>query len=234
VGDDVDLLGWDGKVHTLRVGALVPDARAGATELLLSKASAAGIGFRYPSSVHLWGAPRARIEQALAARPAPVRVSVSRTWEYDPDDVAALVRLKQLLGEPAYRPGRGDSVTMHPSFMRGITTGGVPLLGNVTCNVAIFPALRGALGDVARAGLGGGLGRYGGCFNARLIRGGDSAGQLSRHSFGIAVDVNIARNTFGGRVSMDPRIVDIFRRWGFAWGGTWARADGMHFEWAPR
>jgi len=33
---------------------------------------------------------------------------------------------------------------------------------------------------------------------------------------------------------MDPRIVDAFRRHGFAWGGTWARPDGMHFEWAPR
>jgi hypothetical protein len=32
---------------------------------------------------------------------------------------------------------------------------------------------------------------------------------------------------------MDPRIVDIFRRWGFAWGGTWVRPDGMHFEYAP-
>jgi hypothetical protein len=94
--------------------------------------------------------------------------------------------------------------------------------------------LRGALAEVARAGLAGGLGRYGGCYSPRLIRGGNSAGHLSRHSFGIAVDVNTRNNVFGGRVSMDPRIVAIFRRWGFAWGGTWARPDGMHFEWAPR
>ena len=64
-------------------------------------------------------------------------------------------------------------------------------------------------------------------------RRGDSGGFLSRHSFGIAVDVNISRNSFGGRVEMDSRIVDIFRRWGFAWGGTWVRPDGMHLEWAP-
>ena len=90
--------------------------------------------------------------------------------------------------------------------------------------------MRGALTEVVRAGLQGGLGRYGGCYAPRLIRGGDSGGALSRHSFGIAVDVNIRNNSYGGRVSMDPRIVDIFRRWGFAWGGTWIRADGMHFE----
>ena len=55
------------------------------------------------------------------------------------------------------------------------------------------------------------------------------AGRLTRF-----IDVNIRNNAYGGRVSMDPRVVAVFRRWGFAWGGTWARADGMHFEWAPR
>jgi hypothetical protein len=75
--------------------------------------------------------------------------------------------------------------------------------------------------------------RNGGCWNARLIRGGDSGGNLSRHSWGIAVDINPSQNVFGGRVRMDHRVVEIFRRWGFAWGGTWVRPDGMHFEWAP-
>jgi hypothetical protein len=29
---------------------------------------------------------------------------------------------------------------------------------------------------------------------------------------------------------MDPRIVEIFDRWGFVWGGRWSTPDGMHFE----
>jgi len=109
----------------------------------------------------------------------------------------------------------------------------VPVLGSVTCHRAMLPALRGALTEIARAGLGGTLGAYGGCYRPRLVRGGDSGGTLSRHSYGIAVDVNVARNSFGGRVDMHPRVVEIFRRWGFAWGGTWVRPDGMHFEWVP-
>jgi hypothetical protein len=108
----------------------------------------------------------------------------------------------------------------------------MPIIGTVTCHRAILAPLRGALTEVARAGLGGTLGRYGGCYVPRYIRGGDSGGALSRHSYGIAVDLNITNNTFGGRVSMHPRVVDIFRRWGFAWGGTWTKPDGMHFEYA--
>jgi hypothetical protein len=232
VGDDVHVLGWDGRIHTLRIGALLAETR-GSSELLLSVATAGSIGFSFPSTVQLWGASRAAIDQALAAVGAPRRVSVSRAWVDDPDDVASSIRLKQALGEPMYRPARNGNVQLDAGFMAGIGTYRVPILGNVTCNRAIAGALRGALGEVARAGLGGGLGRYGGCYNARLIRD-ERAGRLSRHSFGIAVDVNTANNSFGGRVSMDSRIVSIFRRWGFAWGGTWARPDGMHFEWAPR
>jgi hypothetical protein len=150
------------------------------------------------------------------------------------DEIASSVRLKQVLGEVAYRPtGRGDAVALHPGWAGNLVSERVPVLGTVTCHRAMLPALRGALTEVARAGLGGTLGRYGGCHSARLVRGGDSGGTLSRHSWGIAVDVNTARNSFGGRVDMHPTVVSIFRRWGFAWGGTWVRSDGMHFEWVP-
>jgi hypothetical protein len=29
---------------------------------------------------------------------------------------------------------------------------------------------------------------------------------------------------------MDPRIVRIFQKWGFLWGGRFLTPDGMHFE----
>lgn len=230
VGDTVFLLGWDGRTHGRRVGAIADDTRTGSAEVVLAVADAASMGFSRPLTVVLFGGSRGALEAAAGA--VGGGLDVDRSWEPPSlDDVLPLVRIKELLGEMAYLPGRGDSVTMHPGFTAGITTERVPLLGRVTCHVAVLPALRGALDDVARAGLGGALGRYGGCFTPRLIRGGDSGGSLSRHSFGIAVDLNITNNSFGGRVSMDPAVVDIFRRWGFAWGGTWTRPDGMHFEW---
>ena len=232
-GSEIQLLGTDGAVRVRRVGAVVPDARIGWSEVALSIADAASMGFARPMSVDLWGVPRSTIERALAsAPPMPTRLGIDRSWDPpDPDRVLTSVALKRMVGEVAFRPGRGDAVALEPTWIaKNIVSERVPGIGTVACNRVIMPALRGALTEVVRAGLQGALGRYGGCYAPRLIRGGDSGGALSRHSFGIAIDVNITNNRFGGRVSMDPRVVDIFRRWGFAWGGTWVRPDGMHFE----
>jgi hypothetical protein len=53
---------------------------------------------------------------------------------------------------------------------------------------------------------------------------------ISHHAWGVAVDINVSRNPFGGTPHQDPRIVEIFERWGFTWGGQWLVPDGMHFE----
>jgi hypothetical protein len=236
VGSTMTFLDGAGRTHQRTVGAVVPDERLAWAELGLATSDAASIGLSRPFAIDIWGASRASIEGALAAAPGHRHVlGIIRSWlPSSPDDTLPNEQLKAVVGEPAYRHGAGDAVALDPAWVRAnIATESVPGLGRVTCHRAVLPALRGALTEVARAGLGGGLGRFGGCYNPRLIRGGDSGGFLSRHSYGIAVDVNTANNTFGGRVSMDPRIVDIFHRWGFAWGGTWTRPDGMHFEYAP-
>ena len=234
IGDVVDLRGWDGRTRARRIGAIADDARTGSAELVLSVADAAVHGFRRPFEVRVWGLDRAALTAALGAEPPPVRMGLDRSWApTGRDGIASAVRLKQVLGEVSYRPLGGDRVALHPGWTGGITTQQVPVLGRVTCHRAMLPALRGALTEVARAGLGRTLGTYGGCYHPRRVAGGDSGGNLSRHSYGIALDLNIGRNRFGGRVEMHPRVVAIFRHWGFAWGGTWVRADGMHFEWVP-
>ena len=73
----------------------------------------------------------------------------------------------------------------------------------------------------------------GGCFVPRLIRGGDKGGAISRHAYGAAIDFNPSDNRYGGEISMDIRIVRVFRDLGFAWGGGWTFTDGMHFEYSP-
>lgn len=77
---------------------------------------------------------------------------------------------------------------------------------------------------------------FDGCWNVRKITG-SSSGNLSLHSWGIAIDLNAdSGNSFGDSTpSMDKRIVAIFKKHGFFWGGDYTgNKDGMHFEWFDR
>ena len=46
----------------------------------------------------------------------------------------------------------------------------------------------------------------------------------------IAIDMDAATNYRGIEGTMDRRVVEIFKRWGFDWGGDWRYTDPMHFE----
>lgn len=70
---------------------------------------------------------------------------------------------------------------------------------------------------------------YGGCFAYRPMRRG---GKLSTHAWGIAFDLNVRTNQPGTKGDMPIEIVDLFRRYGFKWGGDWSgkNRDPMHFQ----
>src|SRR3990172_12308068 len=72
------------------------------------------------------------------------------------DAVLAPVQLKALFGEFAARPtpGRPGFLTLDPAWVRrSIDTRRVPLLGSVTCHVALFPQILGVVQDIADLGL---------------------------------------------------------------------------------
>ena len=114
-----------------------------------------------------------------------------------------------------------------------IRTEQVPIIGSVTCNKGMLPQLRAALDEVRAAGprRQDPPGEYAGCYYPRYIAN-DPAKGLSLHSWGIAVDLNVPGNQRGTVGQMDRRVVAIFKRWGFAWGGDWNYTDPMHFEMA--
>lgn len=91
--------------------------------------------------------------------------------------------------------------------------------------------MRGALAEVARRGLARLVdpGDYAGCYAARVIPG-DPGPSLAHHARGSAIDLGARANPQGLPPHQDPRLVAIFERWGFAWGGRWLVPDGMHFE----
>jgi hypothetical protein len=68
-------------------------------------------------------------------------------------------------------------------------------------------------------------------------------GKPSMHSYAAAIDLNIGFSDYWlwhkkahpipYRNRMPQRIVDIFERHGFIWGGKWYHYDTMHFEYRP-
>ena len=136
------------------------------------------------------------------------------------------------VGTFEYVPHADGRVTPDPRWVATyIRTEPVPILGQVTCNKAMLPQLRAALEEVVARGLADRThpGEYGGCYYPRYI-GYDPAKGLSLHTWGIAVDLNVAGNQRGTAGQMDRQVVAIFEKWGFAWGGNWRYTDPMHFE----
>jgi hypothetical protein len=72
---------------------------------------------------------------------------------------------------------------------------------------------------------------FGGCYEFRKQRG---ASVLSRHAWGIAIDLDVGDNPFGKTPKVHPVTLEVFTNHGFVWGGTFPlkRRDGMHFEFA--
>ena len=124
----------------------------------------------------------------------------------------------------------GGRVAPEQSWVNAnIRTQQVPILGSVTCHKVIMPQLSAALLEIQTAGLASEIhpGEYAGCYYPRYIA---NTQQLSLHSFGIALDLNVPGNQRGSVGEMNRAVVEIFKRWGFAWGGDWGYTDPMHFE----
>jgi hypothetical protein len=229
-----------GKVR-IEVAAILPDELVGANELMVSREVGRSIGVtqdRYalvvPESAHSSrGVQRLLDPLLLPGPPSKVRAPGDTPYFRQGDAVLPPVRIKLLFGEFAARPtpGRPGYRTLDPAWVRrNIDTQRVPLLGSVTCNVALFPQIRGLVHELIERGLQDTIHSFSGCFSARHINRIPSAG-LSHHSWGIALDLNVQQgNLFGQTPHQDPRLVRVFERWGFVWGGTFIVPDGMHFE----
>ena len=177
---------------------------------------------------------RKGIEQALVGSESSVQMTdaVAR-YGLDPDVVQTAVvvgTIADAVGTYRYSVLGGGHIAPDPAWVAShITTEAVPILGNVTCNKLIFPQLKAALRDIVSQGLADKIhpNEYAGCYYPRFIAGSTT---LSNHAFGLALDLNTPGNQRGTVGQMDRGVVEVFKRWGFAWGGDWHYTDPMHFE----
>jgi hypothetical protein len=135
--------------------------------------------------------------------------------------------------EPFTYTSRGDgTIAIHGDWaQRNIVPVDIPGMGTTQCHKAMVPQLYAALQEIIDEGLYGHFKpeQFGGCWVPRHILWNPDR-SLSMHAWGLAIDFNVQDNWFGETPQMDPRIVKIFEKWGFEWGGHWSTPDGMHFE----
>jgi hypothetical protein len=224
----------------VEVAAILPDELVGAHELMVSREVGRSIGVirdRYallqpvgrPTDRQLAKEIRGLVPRGLGVQ---VRAPGETPYFRMGDAVLPPVQLKVLFGEFAAKPtpGRPGYLTLDPAWVRThIATEDVPLLGSVTCNVALFPQIRGAIQELIDDGLAGTIHGYSGCYAHRFANR-DPRAAISHHTWGVALDINVAENPYGAPPDQDPRMVAVFERWGFIWGGTFVLPDGMHFE----
>ncbi len=239
-GDVARIEGINGVVADLVIGVIVPDQDLGWSEIWLSTSVGELLGIDRPQAILLWGGNSGQTAMLVRefAADDTVRVSVSgRGRSNDLDPVLPVAIVKHRFGEFSVRPAAGDALLVDPAWRdEWIVSVDFPLVGATRCHRMVVPYVRGALAEVEALGLGeqldgGDFQLAGGCWNARFNRGGDPGFSLSRHSWGTAIDFNPSTNRYGDEPTMPLEIVEVFRRWGFSWGGTWTVPDGMHFEW---
>lgn len=217
---------------TLRLGALattgIPD-----TDLVVDSATGARLGLKGATALLLNAGTADPV--SLASRVRRVTGQSAQVDLLTPpaaNPIAFLTgsRAARAFGAFSYRYFADGTIEPDAAWVRAnIVTARVPILGEVTCHRLMFPQLRGALQDVVDAGLAATIHTYDGCYVPRFIER-DPSHAISLHTWGIAIDINAATNGRGGAGTQDPRVVQIFKRWGFQWGGDWDYTDPMHFQ----
>ena len=233
LGGDTTVGALKGKAAKMRVGAFATTGIPG-TDLVVDDATGQELGLSKATGMLLL-AGKGTDPVTLAGQ---VRAITGKGGEVDlltppaANPVAFLTgsRAAKAFGAFSYRYFPDGTIQPDDRWVQeNIVTASVPIFGRVTCHRLMVPQLRGALAEVQAAGLAGTLKTYDGCYVPRFIERNPER-SISLHTWGIAIDLDASTNYRGIRGTMDPKVVQIFKRWGFRWGGDWTYTDPMHFE----
>jgi hypothetical protein len=242
VGDVLTLRDNKFRKREFVIAAIVPNDFVDYGDLFISAESALVLGPMSIARVTITGIPSpSAVLGALAAKGFVINDSLRLRTSWDrenPDGTLGTSSVKKLLGEFAFRPTGGSGIEIDSTWkiekiVWRHSYEGVKLRNN--CHKVVVDAIQGALTEIKKSGLASKIdlrnsNRYGGCYTARYNRLAGTFGAPSRHAYGMALDINTTTNAQWAVPQMDCRIVRIFRKWGFAWGGNYWPSDGMHFE----
>ena len=242
VGDVFTLRDIRFRMRTFIVGAIVADEFVNWGDILMSTETAAKLGTMSIARIAITGIESPGVVLAgLRLRGVTIGTTyrLRTSWDREnPDGTLGTSTTKKLLGEFAYKPTKGRSMMVSANWTAGniVWRNKYTDIGLVnSCHKVVAVAIQGALTEIKKAGLKKYVNlrnsnRYGGCFVGRYNRMSGTFGSPSRHAWGMALDINTVTNAQRRVPLMNCKIVHIFRKWGFAWGGNFWPADGMHFE----
>ena len=230
-GDSMFLIGLNQQEVEVVVGEIIPDSEIGWFEGVVNKDMGYKLGINRNIQAIIWGnkiTENHLIEIHKNIKYKKIRLTgrdstPNRNW------VLPTALVKEMFGDFQMKERDGTWITIDRAWKdENIETKNVPILGRITCHRLMWEPLLGAFNQIIEENLQSGLSREqfkeaGGCYAPRRINRFDSGGSISRHAWGIAIDINT-------KTGYKPRIVEIFNDWGFAWGGTWTSPDAMHFE----
>jgi hypothetical protein len=222
---------------TLRVVDIVEDDLIGGAELVVTASTGRALGVSGVRYVLARTADRQSAHRELAAvlgERLRVRAPGETPFLRDADAVPPQATVKEAFGEPPVRPLGPERFEIDPAWVRAnIVAEVVPVLGSVRCHRRMVPALRAAMEELERLELAWlvDAGQPHDCFVPRPLGATDlRTWRLSRHAWGIAIDLNAAANLPDAAPSQRPELVEVMERHGFAWGGEWLRPEGAYFE----
>ena len=231
VGDTVVLVGLNEVTFEIEVGEIVPDSELGWFEAVVNKKVGYQLGINRNIQAIIWDNKVTEnhfVELYKNIEYKRLRVTFkdakpNKNW------VLPTALVKKYFGDFQIKEKDGTWIIVEPAWRNAnIERKNMPIIGRATCNKIMWEPLLGALNQVIEEGLQNTLSKdefqkSGGCYAPRRINRFNAGGAISRHAWGIAIDINV-------KSGYHPRVVEIFNQWGFAWGGTWTSPDEMHFE----
>ena len=231
VGDFVNLVGLNSEIIPIEVGKVIKDSKIGWFEGVVNKELGFKLGIYRNIQAIIWDShinENFLIELHKNINYRKVKLTfresrVNKNW------VLPTALVKEMFGDFQIKERDGVWITTELEWREeNIQNKRMPILGITRCHRLMWEPLEGALNQILEEGLEEYLSieewrSSGGCYAPRRINRFDAGGSISRHAWGIAIDINT-------KSSYPPRVVEIFNDWGFAWGGTWTSPDEMHFE----